>query len=194
MLQAFVGASDLKAACQADGFEYGGVDYRHRFAQGVIEPRLISAERSVAVEQPETGRGTRRGLHRRRLGSGFLSFERIYCYSSFHDSRPPGRHLLMASAKSRPLRARALWRRNSAHRPWRGRIPFSEHRVRQCYPICRGKIPEGSPCMTARKDAPLLEGIRNAADAVYNVVLRARHGTCRGGGYIRESSRRRGLL
>ena len=83
VLQAFVGASDLKAARQADGFEYGGVDYRHRFAQGVIEPRLIAAERSIAVEQSETRRRARRGLHRRRLGSGFLSFERIYCYSSF---------------------------------------------------------------------------------------------------------------
>ena len=83
VLQAFVGASDFKAARQADGLEYCGVDYRHRFAQGVIEPRLISAERNVAVEQSETRRGTRRGLHRRRLGSGFLSFERIYCYSSF---------------------------------------------------------------------------------------------------------------
>lgn len=83
VLQAFVGASDLKAARQADGFEYGGVDYRHRFAQGVIEPRLISAERSIAIEQSEPRRWTRRGLHSRRLGSGFLSFERIYCYSSF---------------------------------------------------------------------------------------------------------------
>jgi hypothetical protein len=83
MLQALVGASDLKAARQADCLEYCGVDYRHGFAQGVIEPRLISAERSVAVEQSETGRGARRSLHRRRLGSGFLSFERIYCYSSF---------------------------------------------------------------------------------------------------------------
>ena len=83
MLQALVGASDLKAARQADGLEYCGVDYRHGFAQSVVEPRLISAERSVAVEQSETGRRARRSLHRRRLGSGFLSFERIYCYSSF---------------------------------------------------------------------------------------------------------------
>ena len=83
VLQALVGASDLKAARQADGLEYCGVDYRHGFAQSVVEPRLISAERSIAVEQSEPRRGTRRGLHRRRLGSGFLSFERIYCYSSF---------------------------------------------------------------------------------------------------------------
>ena len=83
VLQSLVGASGLKATRQADGFEYGGVDYRHGFAQGVIEPRLISAERSIAVEQSEPRRRARRSLHRRRLGSGFLSFERIYCYSSF---------------------------------------------------------------------------------------------------------------